>query len=119
MALDRFVYFEQRVPTPQHVRQILVNFLGGCGTVEDGPLNWWVITLPGKCSSPFAGIPGSRPFHPDRYNGEERWIEVVFQPDDTPSVDVMTRHADEFTNGVAERLAQEFARFYGGRLEQG
>jgi hypothetical protein len=118
MALDRFVYFEKRVPAPEHVRQIIVNFLGGCGTVEDGPPNWWVVKLPGRNNSPFDGIPGSRPFHPDRYNGEERYIEVVFQTEGTPSVDIMTRHVDEFTNGIAARLAEEFARFYGGRLEQ-
>lgn len=120
MAGDRFIYFEECIPEPGHVGRVLVNFLGGCGTVtpREGVDNWWFIELPGKNSAPFAAIPGSKSFHQNMYeDNEPRYIEVVLQLDDRPSLDIMTRHGDPFTSGVAERLADEFARFYGGRRE--
>lgn len=118
MGGDRFIYFDKCIPEPAHVRQVLENFLGGCGTVTDGHKNWWFLNLPGKNTAPFAGIPGSKSFHQNLYEeNEPRYIEVVLQLEARPSLDIMTRHGDPFTSGLAERLADEFARFYGGRRE--
>lgn len=130
MAGDRFIYFGKRAPGPGHVRQILGNFFGACGTIESHPRvtpdrpgeaikEWWFVKLPGKNSAPFAGLPDSRPSQQqDLYGDEDRCIEVVLQmTDEGLALDVMTRHGDPFTSGLARRLTDDIARFYGGRTQ--
>lgn len=114
MAHDRFVYFNNQVPSHADVALILTNYFGGCGTISDTPHHpsWWTIVLPGKATSPFEGLPdGLR--HPT-FGNDERWIEVTL---DGSTLDVLTRAQDEFTNGVADQLARAFARFYGAKLD--
>lgn len=54
---------------------------------------------------------------------KSRWIEVFAYPQDLssskslPNYGVITRHADEFTNDVADGIATRLARAYGGRME--
>jgi hypothetical protein len=119
MAGDRFIYFEDRVPTHEEIRTILENYLGGCGTVTEPQPNWWMIDLPGRNTSTFKGIQGSGPDVFTDPDFDVRWIEVIFQRTAglPPSLDVLTRHADSFTGDVASSLARTFAAFFRGRLE--
>lgn len=123
MGLDRFVYFEQRVPTHDEVHRILENFFGGAASI-DVVRGRWFIVLPGRNSATFKGIDGASPILQARFDDQPdaatREIEVILQtsnPELPHSLDVLTRRVDDFTNGIAERLAREFARFYKGKLD--
>lgn len=113
MSLDRFVRWgTARTPTSAEIRMVCEDFVGAAGDVicseESGRL---VIRLPGSCSNPFSRVlPGVRVFE----DGERRWIEV-FEHED--SIDVITRMHDDFTNGLAQRLAEVFAREWDGTVE--
>lgn len=115
MAHDRFVYFKKERPQHADVQKILENYFGGCGTIRESQPNWWIITLPGKPTSPFEGIAGNSAFPRMGHDDPTRWIEVVFSPGD--SLDVLTRVQDEFTNGIADQLARAFTRYYRAKLE--
>lgn len=121
MAGDRFIFFDNRVPTHDEIQMILENYLGGCGRLTEPKPNRWLIDLPGKTTSTFRGIEGSRPNLFTDPDHTARYIEVVFQKTEglSPSLDVMTRFTDSFTSGLAERLAREISAFYRGRLEDG
>jgi hypothetical protein len=72
------------------------------------------VTLVGSWSHPLRGVApvspgelewGERPH-------DERYIEVVcLEP-----IDVITRHADDFTNACADGLARVLARGWGGSV---
>jgi hypothetical protein len=47
---------------------------------------------------------------------DDRVIEICLS---SKSLDILTRQQDEFTNALAEGLANIFARVWKGRLEQG
>jgi hypothetical protein len=113
MSLDRFVRYPEGTagPTQDQVGLVLRNFMGRVGSVE-----WhedrFLVGVPGKPTRTFEGI-GERPM-PTILN-EERWIEVW----PGPTLDVITRRQDEFTNALAHRLAEIFARYWGGVVEDG
>lgn len=112
MALDRFVQFPPRkYPKKAEIEQVLKNFLGGVGTIK-----WkndrFFISLPGTPTYTYEGIEGA-PDH--REQQPERWIEVI--PGNP--MDVCTRLADEFTNALAARLSEAFARYWEGTVDDG
>lgn len=112
MALDRFVQFKPRKwPKKKEIERVLLNFLGGVGTVEWKKDRFYV-SLPGKPTPTFEGIKGALP---GREHQEERWIEVI--PGNP--LDVCTRMADEFTNALAARLAEAFGRYWEGEVDDG
>jgi len=113
MALDRFVNFDKRRPTKEETGLVLRDFFGpDAGTVE-----WkgdrFFVTLPGKSSFPFASLPDALR-DPFAGGDRERWIEVYVTKS---QFDVITRQHDEYTNVIAEGLAQMFARYWDGKLE--
>lgn len=114
MALDRFVKFsKKRHPSKQEVETVLKNFFGSSADVFwNDKTGRFFATLPGTCTFTFEGIEGAAS---DPFAGEERkrWIEV-FYDGSVPYLDVITRSHDEFTNALAHRLAEVFARFWGG-----
>lgn len=119
MALDRFVKWinPRRHPTRRQALCVCIDFLGGVGQVEwnkgSGRI---IIDLPGTCTSPFksARPTFARPFDSD----QKRWIEVFLHgKSDGYVVDVITRQHDDFTNGLADRLAEVFARGWEGEVE--
>jgi hypothetical protein len=90
---------------------ILTDFFGGA---IGEPLKWeggrWYVVLPGKGASMFRGVGGF-----NMEPREERWIEV-FAGENYWSF--MTRQHDEYTNVLADGLAQHVARFYQGKFER-
>lgn len=111
MAHDRFVYWKNEAPAQEKVQEEIVNFLGGIGSVE-----WtgdrFLVLLPGETLGEWRGdtfLDGS--------NFERRYFEVWLDPKGK-SLDVITRHADEFTVGVADRFASLTARRWYGTLER-
>jgi len=124
MAHDRFVRWKNRRPSDADLRDVLTDYLGGCGAeIEEqaqpeSPHPWFFITLPGKPTFPFgrlAEMVGS-PRAEAMTECTERWFEV-FVADDY--VDVITRRGDEFTSVVARGFAALCARFWGGEMEEG
>ena len=75
----------------------------------------WYIDLPGEVRSALHRLSD----HPRPYErGEPRWIEVWSGGnEDGHSVYVMTRHADDITNAIAEGLAAIIARHWRGERE--
>ncbi len=127
MAHDRFIEWRNgRRPTQAEISKVAKNLLGGVGKVgrwKDGRL---IIDLPGTNTQPLKGLPGT----PDSVNvgpgprtyPPERWIEVWHDDGDPsdgdpPSTDVLTRHADEFTSGIADRIFDVLARWWGGKRD--
>jgi len=113
MALDRFVNFKKdRRPTKKQVELVVRNFFGECGTVEWNE-DRWTVSLPGKPTWVFEGIEDDMM---SRMRNTERWIEVYWG---RSNVDVITRLQDEFTNALALGLAEVFARYWEGELDDG
>lgn len=113
MALDRFVLWGERRPTRDEVAQIVTDFLGGVGDVKWDDVRC-VVSLPGKNTHPLRSV-DPRLGGSERDEGE-RWIEVYYGED---NVDVITRLADSFTNGLAARLALTLAHYYGAGYDDG
>lgn len=112
MALDRFVNFPKgkKGPTKDEIGLVLKNFLGGIGDVSWSD-DRWIVSLPGKPTWTFEGL---EPDMMPRMQNSERWIEVYVGP----TLDVITRSADEFTNALAVRIAQIFARYWEGKVDK-
>ena len=112
MSLTRTVRFEDRRPDRADIEPILRNFLGGCGTTERMNKQW-ILNIPGKPTSMFLGIKGAVATSQGQ---DERWIEVDYHGDELM---VTTRTQDDFTNALADCVAEGFGRFYGGKLDMG
>ncbi|MFH1098799.1 MAG: hypothetical protein V1723_02685 [Candidatus Uhrbacteria bacterium] len=116
MALDRIVYWKSRRPTNRQIRMLLGDFFrGAAGIGWSGKGGRWSVCLPGRPSSPMRRV-APKIAGPDEYFDRERWIEVF--PGGS-SVDVITRCADDYTNGIAERLADVIARCWDGDRDKG
>lgn len=112
MSLDRFVRWGATKPTTAEIRMVCERFVGAAGEVvwntESARI---VIRLPGSCSNALEYIHlGGRTFEAT----DRRWIEVFEHAD---CLDVITRHHDDFTNGLAARLAEVFARGWDGTVD--
>lgn len=115
MAYDRFVYWGERRPTYDEVVRVVRNVLGYAGTIEEKAgkkgLPWLVATLPGK---PTLALDGIAKMATQCEMPKERWFEVFVHAD---SVDVLTRQQDEFTNAVADAVAETLKRYWAGSDE--
>lgn len=114
MALDRFIYWNERRATPQQIEMLLHDYLGGIGE-----LCWdkdrYYVTLPGKPTFPFKHLePTMVGAIENAESQRERWIEIWFGDD---CLDVITRQTDHFTNDIAKGLAEMIANYWEGRLE--
>jgi hypothetical protein len=126
MALDRLVHFTTRRPTRALLRRVLVDFFGGAALSIRWSRDRFFVKLPGAHSEAFRRLPwfprwAKRTTKDPRFDPIDRWIEIWLdiKSGKTVSVDVMTRRADDFTNGIAARLADCIARFWSGKLEAG
>jgi hypothetical protein len=119
MAADRFIYFKkERRPTRDELESVLKNFLGSqvAGEVEwNEQQSRFYVTLPGKTSFPFQDLTDALR-HPFADEKRERWIEVWMDPED-PTIDVMTRGMDEYTNVIANGIVKMLARYWEGEME--
>lgn len=109
VSRDRFIKYKPRqAPSREDIETVLLNFLGGVGSVEfqDGR---FFVSLPGTPTPPYEGIEGA----PKRYaHQKERWIEVI--PGNP--IDVLTRQQDAFTNALADQIAQLLTRYWNGDM---
>lgn len=114
MALDRIIRFDGPGPSKEHLHLVVQDFFGEGATSS---ISWHMdrlfVSLNGSCSFPFRRLPGApqNPFIP----GDERWIEIWTEGS---VVDVITRQADPFTNALAQGLAEQVARHWGGVFER-
>jgi hypothetical protein len=114
MGHDRFMYFEERKPTPGEVERVLGNFFNGVGELKQDGRRWTVL-LPGQPRAALQGIDGARPL-PVR--DDERWLEVFHDQEHAPPyIDVITREQDEFVSVLADGLVALLARFFKARIE--
>jgi len=129
MSLDRFVRWEGEGPTREELELVLEDYIGESGVVrwDERSGRFWISFA---THAPGHGLAA----HSDayrraglvtgvvkqaamlRYHEGARSIEVYVDRD---HVDVITRMADDFTNGVAARLAEVLGRLFGGRVEAG
>lgn len=120
MASDRFVHFKKdRRPTREEIERLLGNFFGDGTTTS---IEWeggrFYVSLPGHLSFPFAGLM-DEVTSMEMATAEDdrgRWIEVYVA---RTNVDVITRGMDEYTNVLADGLAEVIARFWDGELDDG
>jgi len=120
MALDRFVRFKSRRPTRAEIALVLINFFSGIAEVAwDEKQDRFYITLPGKPSCAFNGLilndVFSEPWSKQYDEQDGRWIELYY---DAEQFDVITRQQDEFTNVIARGIADMFARFWNGKVDE-
>lgn len=123
MSYDRFIEFEvPPPPDPQWqavlklIGEVIEDFFSGAGTIVwDGDASRWFISLPGEGrwalrrvfpESPRAQAASTA----SPLESRERWIEVCVTMGDGLIVDVLTRHADDFTNALATALAKSLLR---------
>lgn len=106
MALDRFIHFRKN-PLWTDLCTTVLQYFGPEAEVRfDRP--WIVVNLPSKES--FVN-------QPDRNDGRVRGLEI-HQNTKMRNIDVMTRLTDQYTNALAEGLADLIARMYSGKREE-
>ncbi len=118
MSLDRFIYWQDKKPTDEQLLHVVEDFMGGVGEIDDNYQKdghpWWIVLLPGSPSHPLSRIyPEMMQYQPPP--GVDRCLEVCVADD---CVDIITRQADDFTNALAEGLAEVMCRAWGGRRSE-
>lgn len=142
MSYDRFLRFSDgHIPPPEQFGVLLFAYLGNIGEVvwrED--MRRWLVTLPGNSSDTMpavwrlVGEKLRREGHPDapaaddperesiyashEEPGYPRWFEV-FVAEHVEHVSIITRHADTYTNAVADGFAKLAARAFGAQIAEG
>jgi len=119
VASDRFVNWTTRKPTREEVQLVIEDYLGEMASEIRWERDRFFVTLVGKHSHPLRRIEGASPIltrEPDP-GWEGRYMEIWPDPDGN-CLDVMTRQQDELTNRIADGLAQLFARFWEGKLDE-
>jgi hypothetical protein len=122
MSHDRILYFEQ-MPSRQDVQVALENYLGSAAAE---PPTWVEYTLPGsgrwdvRLSATSSRAlrrlnPALEGYYAEMAR-EPRQFEVVYMKGD--HIDVLTRHADELTNAVAEGFALVVEQHWRGRRDR-
>lgn len=115
MSRSRIIDFRQAPPS-DCLGEVLEDYVGetarvvpfnGGWTAYIGGLNSWALA---RQDQMFADKTLA-----DRENGLVRGFEVHLHVGDAV-VSVVTRHADEFTNAVADEFAAVVARFWGGTV---
>lgn len=119
MSLDRYVKFRRdRAPSLDETERVVRDFFGDGAEVSDTERfddgDRIVVRLPGNCSSPFRDIEEGLDLYAKRTH--ERGLVVSYDAD-VPYLVVRTRLQDEYTDGVAQRLVEIFARFWEGEYE--
>ena len=103
MALDRVVRWKDLQPTHEHIQTLIEDFFGDAARVTWEGDRWFCV-LPGSPSEPFRRLRDDVVTLGSQVGmASERWIEVW---PNANFVYVMTRHADRYTNALAEELAQ-------------
>lgn len=113
MPSDREIYFNNGAhPSFGDVVTYIEDFIGDAEAVRwDEKSSRFYVELPGPCSDPLRRL---RQRDGIFDVGQRRQIEVWL---DEQSIDVMVRHGDPFTSGVAARLASDMASWFGGKRE--
>lgn len=134
MALDRVVRFPEVAPNSRELRILCTDYLGASGMVitRDGRL---FLDVPGVNSFAHRRVGLCPKAHramaeeswkeyaenpPHKFYNSQRWIEVFLHPADEEGpacVYVTTRQHDEFTNAIAEGLADVLMRGWRGERE--
>lgn len=116
MAYDRFVNWTDKRPTRKEVQHVLEDYFAEAATKIAWSKDRFFIDLVGTHTNPLRRMKDAHESaRLDPEPGHEgRLIEVWLSK---TSLDVMTRHGDEFTNRVADGLAKLFARFWQAELE--
>ncbi len=136
MGLDRFVNFKDEVPTLEQLQLILEDYLNGAGEVDYQKACWYIV-LAGKPSFPFRRVDKLFASRQEIYDQHrQRWFEVFVGSLDRekevhkdaytgeeytlgPSIDVITRMGDDYTNDVARGFAKLIARYFKAELDEG
>jgi hypothetical protein len=115
MAQDRFVHWNKEKPTVKELRCLLEDYLGDAlVSIENSSsaksrTPWWSVRLAGRPSAPWRRLKGYERLAFCMEMTEWRGFEVCVAG---KHVDVITRLADEYTAGVADRFASLLARMY-------
>ncbi len=121
MALDIFVYWTTNErPSRDDVKNVIRDFFDDAAIKIEWSKDRFFVTLVGYWSAPLARVVDadvrqSMLATAPRYPHNGRYLEVWF--DDT-SLDVITRHQDDFTHACQAGLAAVFARRWKGRIEK-
>lgn len=117
MPAEIIVNWKDSQPSKEVIESVLVDFFGGAAEVTWNTDRFFA-KLPGNNTFPFQCLG-----HPHT----ERWKETFAPPFNTRIIEiwpggmslfVMTRMADEYTNCMAMGIAQMFARYWRGYIEQ-
>lgn len=107
MACDRFIFFNKSPrPSSDNISMLLNNFMGCAGSITRES-DRFLISLPGINTNALLNI--SSVVKPSERT--ERYIEVIEGSD---YWDIVTRQHDEFTNALAQELANIIAKYWNG-----
>lgn len=101
MARDRFIRFEQRVPSRGEVEIAIRSYVEGLADHVYWDRDRFFVMVPGMAARIDVPV--------------RRWFEVYLGP---TLIDVMTREMDDVTNAIADGFARLVARTYEGKLEE-
>ena len=119
MAQDRFIYWQEQVPSAEQVGSALADYLGEFATKVTLEHDRWTAALVGMQSNPHRRVgPEVDGFNIGVvWDGSiERWLEVFVAEN---NIDVITRMADPATCALADGFTALAARIWQGRIESG
>lgn len=116
MSQDRIVRWKNGIkPKRKELKRVIENFFGPVAVGIEWRSERFFVRLLGESTSPTKDVPILGAIEWAKFDPkEDRYIEVW------PSrycLYVMTRRADDFTNGCAQRLSEVLARNWLGDLE--
>ena len=121
MSRDRFITYDKRRPSVADVEKVITQYFGpDVAKVEwNATQRRFYVTLRGRWSHPLRGVMAISPGELEwgEYPHDLRSIEVYVAS--AEPLDVITRHADAFTNASADGLASQLAYGWGGTIEKG
>jgi hypothetical protein len=112
MGHDRIIRFEKGPPpTKEEIEKVVRNFLGGIEEKIYWENNTLFVVLPGKGTPALLGFSDI----PADMHDSERYFEIW--NGDPNYINIETRHADDFTNVLCERLGYIFSTWWEGKWE--
>lgn len=113
LASDRFITFGKKKPTRRQIKLLLEDFLNGVVKEIRWDEDRFFVILPGLTSNPLGRVVGGKRARVlCAFDGDIRGMEIIPQG---RTLDVLTRHQDDFVHALCDQIVDIIVRYWGGK----